>query len=208
MAGHMSTPSWPPSPAPGSLPGWTQPRIEPQGEDDPARVAPGGGQRAPRWLRSSLGPEETVEHCARPHPATVIVPVVGLALSFLAGWFVAREIPDVLGPPRPPASDALGLVPYVAMPYLVWRLLRWRTTEFVVTNHRVMFAARGLGPRRIQEVGVFTIKGVNFSESLCGRLMGYGTLRVVETVVWTTMEKVPNPRRARAAALAAAGLTP
>lgn len=63
---------------------------------------------------------------------------------------------------------------------LVWlgvRYLRWIRTVYAVTNRRVI-VQRGLLGRDFDEIPVTQVRGVDVSQSIPQRMLGYGTIRV------------------------------
>jgi uncharacterized membrane protein YdbT with pleckstrin-like domain len=64
----------------------------------------------------------------------------------------------------------LGLVP----------MIEYRTSEFAVTNKRVIMKVGWLS-RRVLELNLHKIESVNVDQSLIGRLLGYGTVTVIGT---------------------------
>jgi len=60
------------------------------------------------------------------------------------------------------------------------RLIEWKTTEFVVTNTRVVVKT-GLISRQTKEINVSRIESVNVDQSVLGRTFGYGTVTVQGT---------------------------
>jgi uncharacterized membrane protein YdbT with pleckstrin-like domain len=64
---------------------------------------------------------------------------------------------------------------------MVSPLLRWRTSTFVVTNRRMLVRTRmGLFSVQAVESPLSSIGEVEVKEPLVGRLLGYGTLRLVD----------------------------
>jgi uncharacterized membrane protein YdbT with pleckstrin-like domain len=65
----------------------------------------------------------------------------------------------------------------VAVAGAIVRVVLYTTTEFAVTNKRVI-AKVGFLHRRSLEVNLDKIESVTVNQSLTGRLLGFGTLRV------------------------------
>jgi hypothetical protein len=57
-----------------------------------------------------------------------------------------------------------------------WRVLRWRADAVIVTNRRLL-CMRGILTRRVTGWNLHLITNVDVEQSLCGQLLGYGTLR-------------------------------
>jgi uncharacterized membrane protein YdbT with pleckstrin-like domain len=121
--------------------------------------------------------EEVVRHL-HPHWTTVFWPVVLLLVIVGAASFGAALVPAgdqqalwrlvVIG-----AAAVLALV-LVAVP-----LLRWRTTHYVVTTHRLLFRT-GILARHGRDIGLSRMTDVSYRQSLWDRLVNSGTL-VIET---------------------------
>jgi uncharacterized membrane protein YdbT with pleckstrin-like domain len=121
--------------------------------------------------------EEVVRHL-HPHWTTVFWPVVLLLVIVGAASFGAALVPVgdqqalwrlvVAG-----AAVVLALV-LVAVP-----LLRWRTTHYVVTTHRLLFRT-GILARHGRDIGLSRMTDVSYRQSLWDRLVNSGTL-VIET---------------------------
>ena len=119
--------------------------------------------------------EEIVEHL-HPHWGTVFWPVVRFLLIVGTASFALAVTPAgqqqglirmlVL------ALAAVLLLVAVAVP-----LLRWRTTHYVVTTHRLLFR-EGILTRRGRDLGLFRITDVSYTQRLGERLVRSGTLRI------------------------------
>ena len=119
---------------------------------------------------------ERVERSIHPHWLTVALPtVLGVLLVALA-VFVAVVTPD----------DSTGnTVQWVAVAVLavlaVWLVavpfLRWRTTHYVVTTHRVM-VRRGVLNKSGKDITLSKITDVSFGQTLFDRIINSGSLRI------------------------------
>lgn len=58
-------------------------------------------------------------------------------------------------------------------------LARW-SDEFAITNHRIIVKT-GLISRRTLEMNLNKVETVNVDQSIVGRMLGYGTIRIVGT---------------------------
>lgn len=77
----------------------------------------------------------------------------------------------------------LGLLP----------LIDYRTSEFAVTNKRVIMKM-GWISRRVLELNLHKIESVNVGQSLLGRLLGYGTITVIGTGgTRETFDRIAHP---------------
>jgi uncharacterized membrane protein YdbT with pleckstrin-like domain len=123
-----------------------------------------------------LGEDEEVVRHLHPHWLTVFRPVVLFLALVGAASFGAALVP---------AGDqqalwrllvvalavVLGLV-FVALP-----LLRWRTTHYVVTTHRLLFRT-GILARQGRDIGLSRITDVSYRQTLWERMINSGTLSI------------------------------
>jgi uncharacterized membrane protein YdbT with pleckstrin-like domain len=119
--------------------------------------------------------EEVVRHL-HPHWTTLFWPVVRLLLVVGATSFGLAAIP---------AGRQQGiyrlLVLVVALLLLLTvvlvPLLRWRTTHYVVTTHRLLFR-EGILARRGRDIGLSRITDVSYTQTLWDRIINSGTLTI------------------------------
>ena len=103
---------------------------------------------------------------ALPTLSTVVVSIIGMSVhTKLDGWTRWMSSAMVLG----------ALVPSVA--WLVVRIVEWRTTYFVVTNHRLI-SRQGVLARNSVEIPLDRIANVNFKQSIFERLVGVGDILI------------------------------
>jgi membrane protein YdbS with pleckstrin-like domain len=112
-----------------------------------------------------VAPGERIRLVLRPHAIT-LVPGFGLALALTAAGLVGL----VAGWPWiPVAAVALVLGALVAL-QAAWR---WEGTKVVVTDDRVYLVE---GTLRRRTTASPTARGVEVTQDLAGRMLGYGTL--------------------------------
>jgi uncharacterized membrane protein YdbT with pleckstrin-like domain len=119
--------------------------------------------------------EEVVQHL-HPHWLTVFRPVV---------WFLLVVGAAAFGTAAIPAGRQQGvlrmLVLAVAVLLLLWLvvgpLLRWRTTHYVITTHRLLFR-EGILARRGRDIGLSRITDVSYRQTLWERIIRSGTLTI------------------------------
>jgi uncharacterized membrane protein YdbT with pleckstrin-like domain len=119
--------------------------------------------------------EEVVRHL-HPHWLTVAWPVV-LFLLLVGGTSFAEA--------AVPAGRQQGVVRLVvlgvAVVLLLWLvvapLVRWRSTHYVVTTHRLLLR-EGVLSRRGRDIGLSRITDVSYEQSLWERLVGSGTVTI------------------------------
>src|SRR5512144_1403651 len=71
----------------------------------------------------------------------------------------------------------LLLVAVVGLFILIWAWIKYRTTEFAVTDRRVM-AKTGLISRRTVEMFLDKVESLNVEQTVPGRLFDYGTVTI------------------------------
>jgi uncharacterized membrane protein YdbT with pleckstrin-like domain len=123
-----------------------------------------------------LGDDEEVVRHLHPHWLTVFWPiVVFLALvgvtSFGAALVPAGDQQSTWRLVVVAAAVVLGLV-LVAVP-----LLRWRTTHYVITTHRLLHRT-GILSRHGRDIGLSRITDVSYRQSLWDRVINSGTLSI------------------------------
>ncbi|HEX2074686.1 MAG TPA: PH domain-containing protein [Geodermatophilus sp.] len=119
--------------------------------------------------------EEVVRHL-HPHWVTIFWPVVRFLLIVGAASFAAALVP---------AGTQQGMlrlvVVGVALVLLVVAvlvpLLRWRSTHYVITTHRLLFR-EGILARHGRDIGLSRITDVSYRQTLWERLINSGTLTI------------------------------
>jgi uncharacterized membrane protein YdbT with pleckstrin-like domain len=119
--------------------------------------------------------EEVVQHL-HPHWLTLFWPVVRLLLLVGGASFAMAAIPAgrQQGILRM-AVLALALVLLVTL--VLVPLLRWRTTHYVITTHRLLFR-EGILTRRGRDIGLSRITDVSYRQTLWERIIRSGTLTI------------------------------
>jgi uncharacterized membrane protein YdbT with pleckstrin-like domain len=119
--------------------------------------------------------EEVVRHL-HPHWLTVFRPIVVFLLVVGGASFASALVPvgRQQGVLRLAvvALALLLLLVFVAVP-----LVRWRTTHYVITTHRVLFR-EGILARRGRDLGLSRITDVSFRQTLWERIIRSGTLTI------------------------------
>jgi uncharacterized membrane protein YdbT with pleckstrin-like domain len=119
--------------------------------------------------------EEIVRHL-HPHWLTVFWPVVRFLLIVGAASFGAALIP-------PSAQQGtlrlvvLGLAVVLVLITVVVPLLRWRTTHYVITTHRLLFR-EGIVARSGRDLGLSRITDVSYTQTLWERIINSGTITI------------------------------
>lgn len=125
---------------------------------------------------SILASNERVVRHLHPHWLTVVGPtVVGLLLLVLS-LLTVRWTPDDETGNRIQWIAVVVMV-VVAVPMVVVPYLRWRTTHYVVTSHRVM-VRRGILSKSGKDITLSKITDVSFEQSMMDRIVRAGTLLI------------------------------
>lgn len=123
-----------------------------------------------------LGDDEEVVRHLHPHWLTVLWPVVVFLLLVGAASFGAAVVPA--GAHRATWRLVVVGVALALAAVLVARpLLRWRTTHYVITTHRLLHRT-GVLSRHGRDIGLSRITDVSFRQTLWDRLVGSGTVTV------------------------------
>jgi uncharacterized membrane protein YdbT with pleckstrin-like domain len=119
--------------------------------------------------------EEVVRHL-HPHWLTIFWPVVAFLVVVGAASFGAALVPD-----GRQQGVVRMVIAAVALVLLAWSvlvpLLRWRTTHYVITTHRLLFR-EGVLARRGRDIGLSRITDVSYRQTLWERLIDSGTLTI------------------------------
>jgi hypothetical protein len=130
------------------------------------------------YIRESLGNGETVVVYARFHKLYALGAWLALLIPLLI-FLVALVRSDEMANTYTLATGllfVLGLVTFARM------MLRQLSTEIGVTSHRFV-EKYGLLSRHTNEIALPNIEGLRVSQSMLGRLFGYGTIRIEGTGV-------------------------
>ncbi len=137
---------------------------------------------------------EEVVASLHPHVLTVFWPVVRLLLVVGAASFGMAMIPvgRNQGVFRLVVLCAAVLLLLVSV---VRPLMRWRTTHYVITSHRLLHRT-GVLTRRGRDIALSRITEVSFSQALWERVIGSGTLRIASAGDEpTVLTRVPGSER-------------
>ena len=141
-----------------------------------------------RYVRRVLQPNERIVHATRLHWRIYVRCAVLLLLS-LAFAVAARSFPDR----QPEIGLALRIVAVMflllALSAGLGALVRRRTTELAITDHRVIFKT-GLMSRHTLEMNRAKIDSVDVDQTILGRILGYGTIIVRGT--GSSLEPIRN----------------
>jgi uncharacterized membrane protein YdbT with pleckstrin-like domain len=137
--------------------------------------------------------EEVVAHL-HPHALAVVWPVVRLLLVVGVASFGAALVPAgaVQGPVRLGIAAVALLLVVVSV---VGPLLQWRTTQYVITTHRLLHRS-GVLTRRGRDLALARITDVSFTQTLWERVIRAGTLSISSAGDGATvLRRVPGCER-------------
>jgi uncharacterized membrane protein YdbT with pleckstrin-like domain len=119
--------------------------------------------------------EEVVRHL-HPHWLTLFWPVVWFLLVVGAASFGMGAIPA--GRQQGVIRMAILAVALVLLLTVVLvPVLRWKTTHYVITTHRLLFR-EGIMSRHGRDIGLSRITDVSYRQSLWDRIINSGTLTI------------------------------
>lgn len=97
--------------------------------------------------------------------------IVAVAVALLViFWLGDGTLKNISGP-------VMGVIVLVALVWFGVRYAKWRTTEFAVSNHRVM-SRWGILSKHGRQIPLERINTVEFSQSLLERMLGAGDLGI------------------------------
>nr|WP_208383404.1 PH domain-containing protein [Modestobacter marinus] len=111
-----------------------------------------------------------------PHWLTVFWPIVAFLVLVGLASFGAAIVPagDQQGLYR---LVVVGVAVVLAVFLVVAPLLRWRTTHYVLTTHRLLYRV-GILSRHGRDIGLSRITDVSFRQTLWERLVNSGTVSI------------------------------
>jgi uncharacterized membrane protein YdbT with pleckstrin-like domain len=123
-----------------------------------------------------LGEDEEVVRHLHPHWLTVFWPVVCLLLIAGGASFGLAAIP--LGRQQGMVRLlVLALAVVLLVVFVLVPLLRWRTTHYVITTHRLLYRT-GIVSRHGRDIGLSRITDVSYRQSLWDRVINSGTVSI------------------------------
>jgi uncharacterized membrane protein YdbT with pleckstrin-like domain len=123
-----------------------------------------------------LADDEQVVRHLHPHWLTVFWPIVAFLVLVGLGSFGAALIPE--------GSNqgvyrlvVVVLAVLLAVAFVVVPVLKWRTTHYVITSHRILYRV-GILSRTGRDIGLSRITDVSYSQTLWDRIINSGTLTI------------------------------
>lgn len=124
------------------------------------------------YVDSQLLPGESVAYRTHLHWIIFVMPV---ALALLIAAIGLSVVAGADGGP----GGLLLLLTAAAVP-VAWAYITHRTSEFAVTNKRVIIKV-GWIRRRTLETLLSKVEGIGVDQGILGRLLGYGTITITGT---------------------------
>ncbi|HZD57448.1 MAG TPA: PH domain-containing protein [Anaerolineales bacterium] len=137
------------------------------------------------YVEQNLMPGEQVVLKAKLHWAMFLGPAIIAGIGFLLLMASAASRTEATAG----ISCLAGLVFLLGLVYAFRAVISYFTTEFAVTNKRVL-AKTGLLRRRSLELLLGKVESIGVSQPILGRILNYGTIVVVGT--GGTKEGFPN----------------
>ena len=120
--------------------------------------------------------DEKVVRKLHPHWRDVAAATLVGLLLIAAAIYVVRITPnDTTG--NVIQWISVGLAVLIGIPLTILPFLRWRTTHYVITTHRVM-VRRGIFTKTGKDITLSKITDVSFTQTLPDRILGSGTLNI------------------------------
>jgi hypothetical protein len=148
--------------------------------------------------RHLLGEDEELVLELRPHWSAVAGPVAAGLAAIGAGLTLPGLVPAWFGPLQQFAQVVLQLAALTVLAWLVVpRILRWITTQIVLTSDRLILRT-GVFTKYAREVRLPLITDIMIRQALWARLVGAGDLLVEQSGSRvSTFPSVPDPGMVR-----------
>ena len=122
------------------------------------------------YIESQLLPGEAIKYRGHLH-RIIFVPTFFFAVLAVLALVIALQSGDW------PVFYALAVPSLIAY---IWAQILYTTSEFAVTNKRVVIKVGWLH-RRTVETMLSKVEGINVDQSVIGRLLGYGSIIITGT---------------------------
>lgn len=117
---------------------------------------------------------ERIEYEMRPHWRALVLPALALILLVFATVFVLSAMPPEWDVVR---WIVLGIAVVLLFMWVLAPLVRWATTQYVITNRRLIVRS-GIVARQGRDMPLIRVNDVHFAYSVIDRILGCGTLIV------------------------------
>lgn len=122
------------------------------------------------YIRQNLMPGERLLAATRVHPAVMFLPgLLFVCFSAVFGFALIVVRPTV------PWSLCIALLPIVGAIGVLSSLITWLTTEFSLTDKRILIK-EGLLSTHLREMSLAQVESLRVDRGILGRVFGYGTV--------------------------------
>jgi uncharacterized membrane protein YdbT with pleckstrin-like domain len=146
------------------------------------------------YLSKQLGDNERILHTERHHwvfPLTALVRWLLVALALV----VIVVASDIWVLPTAGWIKWGYLILLVPLARIAWGFVAWRVNVYAITNRRV-FEVSGVFNKRVSDSSLEKLTDVILTQSLLGRMLGYGTIEVLtaaSSAGVNDLEQLANP---------------
>jgi uncharacterized membrane protein YdbT with pleckstrin-like domain len=134
------------------------------------------------YLQKMLMPDERVVYIAVLHWVIFVPGMFLTAVGGIVGFYSYAVVSMIVGPSFAPllgrvVAGGAFVCALAGLGLLIGAIVRQSATELAITNRRLI-AKYGFISRSTFEIMINRVTGVNFDQTITGRLMGYGTILV------------------------------
>ena len=138
------------------------------------RLAP-NTDTVPASVNRYLLPHERQVISVHQHPAVLIGPIFWVLLGLAIAGFLSNALANGNGT----VILIIWILWLIPLAWLIWRIIDWVLTYFVITSQRLLLA-RGFPTRRVDMMPLTKVTDMSFNRSPVGQILGFGEF-VVES---------------------------
>ena len=138
------------------------------------RLAP-NTDTVPASVNRYLLPHERQVISVHQHPAVLIKPIFWVLLGLAIAGFLSNALANGNGT----VILIIWILWLIPLAWLIWRIIDWVLTYFVITSQRLLLA-KGFPYRRVDMMPLVKVTDMSFNRSPLGQILGYGEF-VVES---------------------------
>ena len=138
------------------------------------RLAP-NTDTVPASVNRYLLPHERQVISVHQHPAVLIKPIFWVLLGLAIAGFLSNALANGNGT----VILIIWILWLIPLAWLIWRIIDWVLTYFVITSQRLLLA-RGFPTRRVDMMPLTKVTDMSFNRSPVGQILGFGEF-VVES---------------------------
>ena len=129
----------------------------------------------PASVNRYLLPHERQVISVHQHPAVLIGPIFWVLLGLAIAGFLSNALANGNGT----VILIIWILWLIPLAWLIWRIIDWVLTYFVITSQRLLLA-RGFPTRRVDMMPLTKVTDMSFNRSPVGQILGFGEF-VVES---------------------------